>query len=119
MGMESFREYLPNLQEMQKLLKEMNEKDNSEILSKKYADAEILKNDINKIENKIKIEMNIKKEINKNIEIHSPSLIGCKEYHNRNTKIESKVNPHDMTIKTPINQKIMEISEIENKNIQK
>merc|ERR1712037_259593 len=95
--MERIRKFLPNLHDMKISLKEMKEKINTAILSKKYMEANYLNNDINQLEQEIKDEMNVEKEINKHKEhnelvdnaiISTPTIIRSREYQKTKTIFE-------------------------------
>merc|ERR1712037_595863 len=94
---ERIRSFLPNLHDMKISLKEMKEKINTAILSKKYMEANYLNNDINQLEQEIKDEMNVEKEINKQKEnnelvdnaiISTPTIIRSREYQKTKTIFE-------------------------------
>merc|ERR1712037_728932 len=124
--MERIRKFLPNLHDMKISLKEMKEKINTAILSKKYMEANYLNNDINQLEQEIKDEMNVEEEINKHKEhnelvdnaiISTPTIIRSREYQKTKTTFEKMTRTKDPTTEIPINQKSVTPSKIKNKTI--
>merc|ERR1712037_427240 len=114
--MERIRKFLPNLHDMKISLKEMKEKINTAILSKKYMEANYLNNDINQLEQ----EINKHKEHNELVDnaiISTPTIIRSREYQKTKTTFEKMTRTKDPTTEIPINQKSVTPSKIKNKTI--